>query len=176
MQQHTTSSRLLPSASNATSTLSGWEPFAAISARRWALGIVVALASFAALGTVTALWQNPFFVRMTPAGGWEMTFLALLSGLGGFYAALRRSECGTRTASVGGVLGFLGIACPVCNKILLLLFGGEVLLTYFEPIRIYIAAGGSALLAAVVLLEYRRQRASLANSGFSVALTEEGRA
>jgi hypothetical protein len=173
MQQDTISSWLSRSASNAKGALSGWEPLAAISARRWALGVIVALVSFAALGTVTALWQNPFFVRMTPAGGWEITLLALMSGLGGFYMALRRSECGTRTATVGGVLGFLGIACPVCNKILLLLFGGELLLTYFEPVRIYIAAGGSLLLASVVFLEYRRQRMSSAASGNSMGRTEE---
>lgn len=59
-------------------------------------------------------------------------------------------------AGVGGVLGFLGVACPVCNKILLLLFGGELLLTYFEPVRLYVAAAGTAILAVAVILEWRR--------------------
>lgn len=59
-------------------------------------------------------------------------------------------------AGVGGVLGFLGVACPVCNKILLLLFGGELLLTYFEPVRLYVAAVGTAILAVAVVLEWLR--------------------
>jgi len=70
--------------------------------------------------------------------------------------AIRRPACADRTAGVGGVLGFLGVACPVCNKILLLLFGGELLLTYFEPIRLYVAAAGTAILAVAVVLERRR--------------------
>lgn len=132
-------------------------PLAAVSPRRWAKGVAVALATFVALGTVTALWNNPFFTRMTPAGGWEISLLAVISLLAGFYTSLRLAACGGRTAGAGGVLGFLGIACPVCNKVLLYLFGSQLLLSYFEPVRIYVAAAGSALLVAAILLEYGRQ-------------------
>ena len=132
-------------------------PLLAIPPGRWAKGIAVALGSFLLLGTVVALWDNPFFVRMTPAGAWEIGFLAVLSLLGGFYAALRLAACGGRAAGSGGVMGFLGVACPVCNKVLVLLFGGEALLTYFEPMRIYVAAAGLLMLAVAIGLEYRRQ-------------------
>lgn len=123
----------------------------------WAKGIATALVSFGFLGTVAALWENPLFVRMTPAGGWEIGLLALLSALTGVYVAIRRTACGTRRAGVGGVIGFLGIACPVCNKVLLYLFGGELLLTYFEPVRIYVAAAGTALVMAAIVAEWRRR-------------------
>lgn len=46
-------------------------------------GLLLAVASFLVLGTVTALWPNPVFVRMTPAGGWEISLLAAQSGLSG---------------------------------------------------------------------------------------------
>ena len=127
-------------------------------------GAAASIVSFALLGTVAALWDNPFFVRMTPAGGWEIALLALLSALGGAYVAVRRSACGTRRAGAGGVIGFLGIACPVCNKVLLVLFGGELLMTYFEPIRIHLAAGGSVLLVLAILAELQRARRDLAAS------------
>ncbi len=52
-------------------------------------------------------------------------------------------------------MGFVGVACPVCNKILLLLFGGELLLTYFEPVRIYVAATGVLVLGVAVIAEWR---------------------
>ena len=123
----------------------------------WAKGIATALVSFGLLGTVAALWENPLFVRMTPAGGWEIGLLAILSILTGVYVAIRRTACGTRRAGAGGVIGFLGIACPVCNKVLLYLFGGELLLTYFEPVRIYVAAAGTVLVMAAIAAEWRRR-------------------
>ena len=52
-------------------------------------GVTVAAAAFVALGTVAALWENPFFVRMTPAGGWEIALLAILSLLLGLYVFIR---------------------------------------------------------------------------------------
>lgn len=133
--------------------------------RQWAIGAAVALVGFAALGTVSALWANPLFMRMTPVGGWEIGLLGALSLLGGLYVALRRPACADRTAGVGGVAGFLGIACPTCNKLLMLLFGGELLLGYFEPVRLYFAAAGTVILALTVIFELRRRRPMVRGSG-----------
>jgi hypothetical protein len=52
----------------------------------------------------------------------------------------------------------------VCNKILLLLFGGELLLTYYEPVRIYVAAAGVLIAAVAVGREWvlvKRQPAEI---------------
>ncbi len=117
-------------------------------------GVAVAIASFAVLGTISALWDNPLFVRMTPTGAWEVGLLTMLSILLGVYVVVRRPFCSIKTASAGGVLGFLGVACPVCNKVLVLLFGGELLLAYFEPVRVYVAAMGVITVLAVVLWEW----------------------
>ena len=134
-----------------------------LSLARTVQGIAVAIGCFAALGTVAVLWENPLFVRMTPAGDLEIAVLAVLSVLLGAYVAIRRPFCSAKTAGAGGVLGFIGIACPVCNKILLLIFGGELLVTYFEPVRIYVAAVGVLAVAAATAREWvlaKRQSAA----------------
>ncbi len=118
------------------------------------MGLATALGSFVALGSVAALWENPLFVRMTPVSGFEIAALAMLSFLLGVYVAIRRPFCSMKTAGAGGVLGFLGVACPVCNKILLLLFGGDLLLTYYEPLRIFVAAAGVLIAAVAVAREW----------------------
>ncbi len=135
-----------------------------LSLSRILKGLAAALGSFVALGTVAALWDNPLFVRMTPAGDIEVVLLGLLSVLLGTYVAIRRPFCSVKTAGVGGVLGFIGVACPVCNKILLLLFGGDLLLTYFEPVRVYVAAIGVLAVAAAAAREWvvvKRQTAEV---------------
>ena len=125
-----------------------------LSLSRILKGLAVALGSFVALGTVAALWQNPLFVRMTPAGEIEVVLLGLLALLLGTYVAIRRPFCSVKTVGVGGVLGFIGVACPVCNQVLLLLFGADLLLTYFEPVRIYVAGAGVVVVAAAVAREW----------------------
>ena len=126
--------------------------------RSIAKGAVVAVLSFAALGTAAALWDNPLFFRMMPAGSAEVPLLAALSLLLGLYVAIRRPFCSFKSAGAGGILGFIGVACPVCNKVLLLLFGGELLLTYFEPIRVYVAAAGVLILGIVIVREWRQRQ------------------
>ncbi len=121
-------------------------------------GAAVAAASFLLLGTVAALWENPVFIRMTPAGNLEIILLGAMSVLLGAYVAVRRPACSIRTAGTGSVLGFIGVACPVCNKLLLIIFGGELLLTYFEPVRVYIAAAGVLVVAVAVWIEWTRRR------------------
>lgn len=131
-----------------------------MSRNRWLIGAAVALLAFAVVGTVSALWPNPLFIRMTPVSGLEIVLLAALSLLSGLYAAVRRAACADYNASWGGMLGFLGVACPVCNKLLLFLFGADLLLIYFEPVRIYVAAAGVLMLAIAVIRERRRAAAT----------------
>ncbi len=42
-------------------------------------GLGFAVATFLGLGTVAALWENPIFIRMTPAGEFEIVLLGALS-------------------------------------------------------------------------------------------------
>jgi hypothetical protein len=121
-------------------------------------GAAAAIATFLALGTVTAVWPNPVFVRMTPTQGFEAWLLAVQAVLVGVYVAIRRPRCPVRGAGLGSLLGFLGIACPTCNNILLLAFGSDLLLTYFEPYRLPLAVVGAAVTVVAVAWEWKQRK------------------
>jgi hypothetical protein len=135
--------------------------FTAFTYRNLLRSAAIAVGAFTLLGTVSALWENPLFMRMTPTSGFELTLLAIQSVAFGLYLGIPRPSCAARTATAGGVLGFLGIACPVCNKLLLMGFGSSLLLTYFEPIRIYVAAAGALLILLALWLKLRKNEPQL---------------
>ena len=121
-------------------------------------GILIAAFSFAAMGTVTAVWRNPFFTRMTPIEGWELPSLFIFASLAGVFAAIRQPSCSTKKAGFGSIASFLGIACPTCNKVLMFIFGGEALMRWFDPIRPTVTAVGLILLVLAIRTEWRKRR------------------
>ena len=121
-------------------------------------GILIAAFSFAAMGTVTAVWRNPFFTRMTPIEGWELPSLFIFASLAGVFAAIRQPSCSTKKAGFGSIASFLGIACPTCNKVLMFIFGGEALMRWFDPIRPTVTAVGLILLVLAIRTEWRTRR------------------
>ena len=121
-------------------------------------GTLVGLALFATLGTVTAVWINPLFQRMTPVGPWELGATILTAILTGVTVGLWVPKCRFRAAGTGGVASFLGIACPTCNKILMLIFGGPALLAWFDPVRPYLAAAGVIVMAFAAIRAWRTFR------------------
>ena len=138
-----------------------------INLNRALLGGVISVIMFVVLGTVAALWENPLFFRMTPVSGFETTLLAIQALLVGGYIAIKPPACSNKSVTFGSVIHFLGIACPVCNKILLYVVGSEILLLYFEPYRIYVAAAGALITAGVVIYLSRDQIGPLRRSSFS---------
>jgi peptidoglycan/LPS O-acetylase OafA/YrhL len=139
-------------------------------------GIAVGLAMFAALGTVTAVWANPLFVRMTPVGPWEFGATFLTALLAGVTVALWVPRCRLRTSGAGGVASFLGIACPTCNKILMVIFGGPALLAWFDPFRPWLAAAGVITMGFAATGAWRAFREHRLNEGLAQAVIVEVKA
>ena len=108
-----------------------------ISLNEWLSTLIISSAAFLLLGAMTALWSNPFFMRMTEVSRWDYILLSFESLLIGLFFGIQAAHCATKKAGIGGVLGFFGFSCSICNKILLLLFGSSFLLSYFEPARHY---------------------------------------
>ena len=88
---------------------------------------------------------------MTEENGWDYIILSLESLLIGLFFGIQAPHCATKKAAIGGVLGFVGFGCSVCNKILLLLFGSSFLLSYFEPFRHYTGALGLLLFSYALI-------------------------
>lgn len=128
--------------------------------RRGLHGTAVGVALFAVLGTVTAVWSNPLFVRMTPVGPWEFGATVLTALLAGVTVALWIPRCRLRTSGAGGLASFLGIACPTCNKVLMLIFGGPALLAWFDPVRPWLAAAGVIVMGYAAFRTWRAFRES----------------
>ena len=42
-----------------------------LSLKEWLSTLIIASASFLLLGTITALWNNSFFIRITEVNGWD---------------------------------------------------------------------------------------------------------
>ena len=122
-----------------------------LSLKEWLSTLIIASAAFLLLGTITALWNNSFFIRMTEVNGWDYIILSFESLLIGLFFGIRAPHCATKKAGIGGILGFVGFGCSVCNKILLLLFGSSFLLSYFEPVRHYAGALGLLLFSYALI-------------------------
>ncbi|WP_232701776.1 hypothetical protein [Halobacterium wangiae] len=131
----------------------------AASRTRLLKGIGVGAAVFLLLGTVTGLVPNPLYVRMVPRRPADYLFLTATAAFAVAFVVQRGSTgdaTSDRFATGGGVVGLLAFGCPVCNVLLVSLFGSSALMTYFEPLRPVLGVVAVALFGAV--LYYQRQR------------------
>lgn len=123
--------------------------------------IGAALIAAAATGLPTVMYPSTLFVRMTPVRPMDYLFWvasALLLGLllatyvpGTVRAAacLSAGAFGDRAsrATAGGLLSVFAIACPVCNKLVVLALGAGGALTYFAPLQPVLGVASVGLLA-----------------------------
>jgi hypothetical protein len=115
------------------------------------IGLLGSILFFLILGAVSAVFSNPFFARMTPVSNLDLVLLILTSILAGSYIGLYYFIKNQKTLSItcatsGGVLGFLAFACPVCNKLILLVLGFSGAMTYFAPLQPILGVLGVLLL------------------------------
>ncbi len=126
----------------------------------WVIGIISAVSLFFFFGIVTALIPNPWFTRMTEKTTLDYFFLIASSILLGSYISVHFYKKGLSkkcnlTALSGGVGSFLAFSCPICNKLLLLLFGTTILLTYFEPYQPFLGFLSISLLIIALYLKIK---------------------
>jgi len=120
------------------------------------LFVLLSSASFIFLfGVITSLIPSPIFMRMVQTSSLDYFLLIATSMLLGVYLGLYRhkrqhSSRACKTAYAGGTAGFLGFACPICNKILVLLLGFAGVAMYVEPIRYSLGVTGLFAMALAI--------------------------
>ena len=121
----------------------------------------LAVVVFLGLGTLTALWANPWFMRMTPVRMSDYLLLGAQAVLLGLFLGLRVPGCTLRSAvkgaSVGSVLTFLGFGCALCNQVLLLIFSATALTAVFEPVQPIVGLLGVGVLLWALQLRLRER-------------------
>lgn len=144
--------------------------------RSWTTRQYVAAAGFSVgfallIGIPTVLIPNPVFGRAVPVTAWSYPVWIVSSLLAGMLAATYvRARPGdapeevdagasapSRFGIAGGVLTWFAVGCPVCNKLALLALGYSGALTWFAPVRPFLAAAAVALTAGALVFRLRGQ-------------------
>ena len=124
-------------------------------------GVLGAAFTTLTIGIPTDVIPNSIFTRMTPVRVQDYVFLivtALLAGiLAASYALPQTRACSVQQGrtTAGGLLSFLAIGCPTCNKIIVLLLGTSGALTVFEPLQPLLAVASFALLLLAIWIRWR---------------------
>ena len=129
--------------------LRGW------TARQWGVGVAGAVLAAVLIGIPTGIIVTPFYHRMTPVTWWSYPAWALTAVLEGVLVATYvraggTSRASTGQATTGGVLSFLAVGCPVCNKLVVLAVGVSGALSYWAPLQPLLAVASAGLLAFAV--------------------------
>lgn len=117
--------------------------------RGWLVAVAGTIVTLDLIGIPAAIIDNPFFSRQTPVRTQDYVIwiaTGILAGLVAGTFTLRVKKVAAGKAASGGILSFLAVGCPICNKLIVLLLGVSGALTYFAPLQIYIGVASLALL------------------------------
>lgn len=135
-----------------------WPVLRLFGPKGWTAAAIGAVAAFVVLGVPTAMIDNPFFIRMIPAREqdyviWIASSLLLGLVLGTFAISSVKGSGGKAMGS--GILTFLAVGCPICNKLVIVFLGISGALAYFEPVQLYLGIVSVIFLAWTLLLRAR---------------------
>ncbi|AOZ73502.1 hypothetical protein BK816_06165 [Boudabousia tangfeifanii] len=110
----------------------------------------------------TDILPNPIFGREVPVRWWEYLAVGVTLVLTFLWFALPAAPKDPQAGRLGTILGatLFAVACPVCNKIVLLLLGTSGALGFWAPAQPYIAALAVAAMALALWLRVRRPNCS----------------
>ena len=131
-------------------------------------GLAVAVLFFVVVGLVTGAIDTPVLERQTPLLAidypiWVVNaaLLGALSGLSVYARSRRITQTGTAIYS-GGFLAAFAVSCPLCNGLLVGLFGTAGVLNVIEPARPFINVATMLILIVLLVRRWRTFRADCA--------------
>jgi hypothetical protein len=161
-----------------------------LTLRFWGMAVVGTSGSLLLLGIPAALIPNPVFGRQIEAEPFAYVVWFASAILAGLIVAdwlvpapsrdgpePHRDAAGEAGLGLGGLVAFLAIGCPICNKIVLVLLGTTGALQLFAPIQPLLGAASVALLAGTLAWRLRARargcvRCVAAASGPTVPLVD----
>jgi hypothetical protein len=137
------------------------------SRRQWKVAGWSYLASLLAMGIIGETLPGASQGRGVPVEWWNYVTLVISPALIGLIAATfvpggqpKRSRIrGITGAGMGGVVGTVAMACPICNPLAIPLFGTAGLLSFLAPERGLIALLSIVLLVVTLAIRLRTTRA-----------------
>ena len=129
--------------------------FSMFTPKAWIITALAAAIGLVVIGLPTAIYENLFFVRMTPVRPqdydiWVVSSVLIGLIVGSYFAG--GSKAGEEKVLSGSVLSVLAVGCPICNKPVVLLLGTSGALTFFAPVQVYIGIASVLLLGWTLLL------------------------
>ncbi len=127
------------------------------------MAVVGAVVVGLAIAVPTAVIPTPLFGRAIAVTWWSYPTVAISALLGGLLLATYvrplagveapvGADSPSRVGLIGGVVSFLAVGCPVCNKLVLLALGASGAVSWFAPIQPLLAVVSLGLLAVSVHL------------------------
>jgi hypothetical protein len=115
------------------------------------------------LGIPTAIIPNPVFHRIIEAGPsnyffWASTSLVTGALLATYAFPRVEKDRAAEAGAGGGLLAYLAVGCPLCNKAVVALLGASGAVTVFQPIQPVLGALGLVLASIALMVRLRSIR------------------
>jgi hypothetical protein len=127
------------------------ETFQMWNSRQWAAAVIGGIVTFLVLGIPTDIVPNPVFGRAIEPTWWSLPVLIVTSILSGLllatYVNTNAFDRSARVGGVGGLMAYLAIGCPVCNKVVLLALGTTGAMNWFAPVQPYLGIAALGVIA-----------------------------
>jgi len=131
--------------------------------RQWAASVIGGLIIAILVALPTAVIPNPIFGRAIEVTWWSYPTVLIAGILGGLLVGTYVRVPGAQSVdqamklgTVGGLVTFFAVGCPVCNKLVLLALGTSGAMTWFAPVQPFLALASLVLLAWALRMRLRR--------------------